>query len=108
MATHCFCGCGRPVHFGRRALSLSGRRIDSELEWWEAYGASVQKDRDDLSEAVRGFMAEGLWLLENLAAIIHREDHLVDPGFDNSMVHEWLRFSRSSRRRIEADLAPSW
>ena len=104
MATECFCGCGRPIRFSRRSQNASGKKVQGELEWWEAYRETVDQRGAELPHTVLDFMSDGLWLHHNLAALVHDDDQ-VDANFDNRKVTKWLRYSQSSRRKIHSDLA---
>ena len=104
MAPECFCGCGRRVRFSRRTQNSSGLKVQSELEWWEAYREAVDQTGAELPDTVLDFLSDGLWLHDNLAALVHDEDQ-IDAGFDTRKVTRWLKFSQTSRRKIRSDLA---
>ena len=101
MATECFCGCGRAVGLTRRSPNGMGRKVRRELEVWEDLKESLQEADEDPGDALYEFMDDGLWIYENLQALVHKEP--IDKGFSNRKVTKWLLFSQRSMAKLDAE-----
>lgn len=100
----CFCGCGEPAN-KLNAANLEGYNVAFELGYWLNYISIMKRAGPDHDwSEVHEFMHDGAICYRMLRDEVHLG--AKPRRKERKALRRWLKFSRNSREKIGAGIAP--